>query len=159
MGSHFSFVTIAGVVYLHSSITSSNPGLKLADASLVTPLLIFSPVFTTLISAVFLSETPSARGWLGVGLVLVGTYWLNRNLGTDRLARAPQITGVTLVLPAGLLCAITPLFEKTAIMHTKPESPRIAAFVATTLLTIIMPPSSPHATSLPSPNYSCTAAN
>ena len=86
MGSHFSFVTIAGVVYLHSSITSSNPGLKLADASLVTPLLIFSPVFTTLISAVFLSETPSARGWLGVGLVLVGTYWLNRNLGTDWLA-------------------------------------------------------------------------
>ena len=38
---------------------ASTRALKLADASLVTPLLIFSPVFTLLISAVFLSETPS----------------------------------------------------------------------------------------------------
>lgn len=53
---------------------ASTRALKLADASLVTPLLIFSPVFTVLISAVFLNEIPSARGWLDVGLVLVGAY-------------------------------------------------------------------------------------
>jgi transporter family protein len=51
---------------------ASTRALKLADASLVTPLLIFSPVFTVLISAVFLREIPSTRGLLGVGLVLVG---------------------------------------------------------------------------------------
>ncbi len=55
---------------------ASTRALKLADASLVTPLLIFSPVFTLLISAVSLSETPSTRGLLGVGLVLIGAYWL-----------------------------------------------------------------------------------
>src|SRR5690242_9343875 len=36
----------------------STRALKLADASLVTPLLIFSPVFTLLISALFLGEIP-----------------------------------------------------------------------------------------------------
>ncbi len=122
---------------------ASTKALKLADASLVTPLLIFSPVFTVLISAVFLIEIPSARGWLGVGLVLVGAYWLNRNSRADWLAPFKSLAltpGVTLVLLAGFLWAITPLFEKTAILHTNPESPRFAAFVATTLLTIILTP-------------------
>ena len=122
---------------------ASTRALKLADASLVTPLLIFSPVFTVLISAVFLSETPSTQGLLGVGLVLIGAYWLNRSSDTDWLAPFKSLVftpGVTLVLLAGLLSAITPLFEKTAILHTNPESPQFAAFAATTLLTIILTP-------------------
>jgi drug/metabolite transporter (DMT)-like permease len=117
--------------------------LKLADASLVTPLLIFSPVFTMLISAVFLSEIPSTRGLLGIALVLVGAYWLNRGSDIGWLAPFKSLAftpGITLVLLAGLLWAITPLFEKTAILHTSPESPRFAAFAATTLLTIILTP-------------------
>ncbi len=122
---------------------ASTKALKLADASLVTPLLIFSPVFTVLISAVFLNEIPSGRGLLGVGFVLVGAYWLNRNSGAGWLAPFKTLAltpGVALVLLAGLLWAITPLFEKTAILHTTPESPRFAAFVATALLTIILTP-------------------
>lgn len=122
---------------------ASTRALKLADVSLITPLLIFSPVFTVLISAVLLGEVPSARGLLGVGLVLVGAYWLNRNSGADRLApfKAMALTpGVLLVLLAGLLWAITPLFEKTAILHTNPERPRFAAFVITSLLAFILTP-------------------
>lgn len=122
---------------------ASTRALKLADASVVTPLLIFSPVFTVLISAIFLHEIPTTRGLLGVGLVLVGAYWLNRSTESGwftpfkALAFTP---GVTLVLLAGLLWAITPLFEKTAILHTSPESPRFAAFVATVLLTFMLTP-------------------
>lgn len=122
---------------------ASTRALKLADASLVTPLLIFSPVFTLLISALFLGEIPSAQGLLGVGLVLIGAYWLNRNAGAGWLTpfRALALTpGVGLVLLAGMLWAITPLFEKTAILHTTPENPRFTAFIATTLLTLILTP-------------------
>ena len=122
---------------------ASTRALKLADASLVTPLLIFSPVFTLLISALFLREIPSARGLLGVGLVLIGAYWLNRNSGASWLTPFKSLTftpGVELVLLAGLLWAITPLFEKTAILHTYPESPRFTAFIATMLLTFILTP-------------------
>jgi drug/metabolite transporter (DMT)-like permease len=122
---------------------ASTRSLKLADASLVTPLLVFSPVFTLLISAVFLGEIPSARGLLGVGLVLVGAYWLNHEPGRGWLAPLKVLAlkpGVTLVLLAGLLWAITPLFEKTAIQHTRPESPQFAAFVATALLVLLLTP-------------------
>ena len=117
--------------------------LKLADVSLVTPLLIFSPVFTLLISAIFLGEIPTVRGLSGVGLVLIGAYWLNYHSGTGWITPLKALAlqpGVTLVLLAGLLWAITPLFEKVAIQHTQPENPRFAAFVSTMLLVLILTP-------------------
>jgi drug/metabolite transporter (DMT)-like permease len=122
---------------------ASMRALKLADVSLVTPLLIFSPVFTLLISAVFLGEIPSAQGLFGVGLVVSGAYWLNREPDAGwfapfrLLAHTPA---VALVLLAGLLWAITPLFEKTAILHTHPENPRLTAFVVNALLVIALTP-------------------
>jgi transporter family protein len=120
---------------------SSTRALKLADASLVTPLLVFSPVFTMLISALFLGEIPSVRGLLGMGLVLVGAYWLNHNVGWSTPFKSLTLTpGVGFVLLAGLLWSITPLLEKMAILHTNPESPRFAAFIATTLLTFMLTP-------------------
>ena len=139
----FAFGVLGSAILNVVAQLASTQSLKLADASLVTPLLIFSPVFTVLLSAIFLSETPSAHGGLGVGLVLIGAYWLNHEFGKDwrtpfrALAFKP---GVSLVLLAGLLWAITPLFEKTAIQHTKPASPEFTAFVATTLLTIMLTP-------------------
>ncbi|MBI3941776.1 MAG: DMT family transporter [Chloroflexi bacterium] len=122
---------------------SSTKALKLADASLVTPLLIFSPVFTILISAVFLNEIPSMRGWIGVGLVLIGAYWLNYQANAGWLAPFKSLAfkpGVAFVLLAGLLWAVTPLFEKVAIQHTSPVSPRFTAFIVTALLTLLLTP-------------------
>jgi len=122
---------------------ASARSLKLADASLVTPLLTFSPVFTLLISAVLLGETPDARGLIGVALVLVGAYWLNRGPGSGWVTPFKSVAvkpGVALVLLAGLLWAITPIFEKLAIQHTFPESPRFAALTVNGLLVILLTP-------------------
>ncbi|MEW6403403.1 MAG: EamA family transporter [Chloroflexota bacterium] len=122
---------------------ASTRALKLADVSLVTPLLIFSPVFTVLIATLFLGEIPSLLGIIGVSLIILGAYWLNCRPGADlrtplkSLAFTPAIT---LVLLAGLLWAITPLFEKTAILHTNPESPPFAAFIVDALLVITLTP-------------------
>lgn len=122
---------------------ASTRAFKLADVSLITPLLIFSPVFTVLISTVFLGEISSAQGLLGVGLVLIGAYWLNHRSGAGWLAPFKSLAltpGVALILLAGLLWAITPLFEKTAILHTNPESPRFAAFAVDALLALTLTP-------------------
>lgn len=124
---------------------ASTRALKLADVSLVTSLLTFSPVFTVMIAAFLLKEIPSAQGLVGVGLILIGAYWLTRNENASWLAsfNALALTPpILLVLLAGLLWAITPLFEKTAILHTNPESPRLAAFTANALLTLLLTPSS-----------------
>src|SRR5919106_798949 len=122
---------------------ASTRALQQADFSLVTPLLIFSPVFTVLISAVFLGEVPTAQGLFGVGLVVSGAYWLNRDPGAGWLAPFKSFIltpAIALILLAGLLWAITPLFEKTAILHTNPESPRFAAFAVNSLLVLTLTP-------------------
>ena len=120
---------------------ASTKALKLEEVSLVTPLLIFSPLFTVLIAAIFLGETPSMRGLIGVGLLLAGAYWLNRPSGSDWLTPVQSLAfkpGVLLVLFAGLLWAITPIFEKVAIQHTDPPSPRLAAFAVHSLLVLLL---------------------
>lgn len=122
---------------------ASTRALKLGDVSLVTPLLTFSPVFTLFIAALFLGEIPSVVGLLGAGLVLMGAYWLNYDPSSGWLAPFKMIAltpSILLVLLAGFLWAITPLFEKTAILHTEPESPRLVAFTATFLLILLLTP-------------------
>jgi drug/metabolite transporter (DMT)-like permease len=138
------FMAIIGSATLNAlAHFASAQSLKLADASLVTPLLTFSPVFTLLISIVFLGEIPDMRGVIGVALALIGAYWLNRGPGSDWLTPFHSVSakpGVGLVLFAGLLWAITPVFEKLAIQHTVPESPRIAALAVNGLLVILLTP-------------------
>jgi uncharacterized membrane protein len=99
-------------------------------------------VFTLTIAALFLGEIPSARGALGVGLVVIGAYWLNHSSADWQTPfKSFRLKpGVALVLLAGLLWAITPLFEKMAIHHTTPESPRFVAFAVTTLLVLMLTP-------------------
>lgn len=139
----FALGVLGSAVFNVAAHLASTRSLKLADASLVTPLLTFSPVFTLMISALFLGEIPSPSRPRGVGLVLAGAYWLNHEPGRGWLAPLKAVTlkpGVALVLLAGLLWAITPLFEKTAIQHTRPQSPQFAAFVATALLVLLLTP-------------------
>jgi len=111
------------------------------DVSLVTPLLIFTPVFTLITAALVLGERPSLRGLIGVGLVLIGAYWLNRTPVTGWQAPFRSLTlkpSVLLVLLAGLLWSITPVIEKLAIQHTVPQNPRLAAFAIETMLVLLL---------------------
>ncbi len=135
----FIFAVIGSAGLNVAAHLASTRALKLEDVSLVTPLLTFSPVFTLLIAAIFLGETPSTRGLIGVGLLLAGAYGLTRSSGDDWRAPFKSLTlkpGILLVLFAGLLWAITPIFEKVAIQHTDPSSPRFAAFVVDFLLVL-----------------------
>jgi len=137
-------VSVLGAAGLNAvAHLASTRALKLADVSLVTPLLIFSPVFTVAISAIFLDEIPSAIGILGVILILIGAYWLNHDSNAGWLTPLKTFTftpSVMLVLMAGLLWAITPLLEKTAILHTSPENPRFTALAVDTVLVAALTP-------------------
>ncbi len=117
--------------------------LAVADVSLVTPMLSFSPVFTLLLSAVTLGEVPSPRGLAGVALVLLGAYGLNGGLSarwSSPLRALAASPAVRLVMLAGLLWAVTPVMEKLAIQHTAPPSPRVTALAANGLLVVVLTP-------------------
>ena len=101
----FLFAVIASAGLNVVAHVASTRALKLEDVSLVTPMLTFSPAFTVLIAAVFLDEIPSMRGLTGVGLLLVGAYWLNHSSREDWLTPFKSLSlkpGNLLVLFAGL---------------------------------------------------------
>ncbi|MBE0409199.1 MAG: EamA family transporter [Anaerolineales bacterium] len=138
------FVGVLGSAILNTTAHLANTkALKLADVSLVTPLLTFNPVFTLIISAIFLAEIPTASGVVGVGFVLVGAYWINHSPGAGWLAPFKSLVlnpAQSLVLTAGVLWAVTPLFEKIAILNTDPTNPRMVAFSVNLVLVMMLTP-------------------
>lgn len=123
------------------AILSSTYALKLADASVATPLLSFNPAFTLPISFLLLNETPSPRGIGGVLLIVVGTYLFRiEQIGEGALAPVRALArqpGVLLAIGASFIWGLTPIAEKIAIQHSDPQNPLAVAF-ATTLLTVLL---------------------
>jgi len=138
------FIGILGSAILNTlAHLAATQALKEGDASLVAPLFVFSPAVTLLVSSVALREIPAPVPLIGVGLVIVGAYLLA--LSSWRAVLAPlQVIAyqrsVWLAIAASMLWGVTPVFEKTAILHTFPENPTAAAFGALLALVIILFP-------------------
>lgn len=118
-----------------------NRALQIADASLVTPFLTFNPVFTLLIAAVTLQEFQSRQGLFGVLLVILGANLVNAQ--PDWRASVKRLAlnrGILFTIFASFIWGITPIFEKIAILHTRPENPPLVALGSTFLLAVILSP-------------------
>lgn len=105
--------------------------IKIADISLVAPLAAFSPVFTTFFSLLFLKESVDLKGWLGILTIVAGAYLLELSKArSDIMAPFKALylnKGVQYSFVAYFLWSITPIFEKTAILHTSPQVPAFAS--------------------------------
>jgi uncharacterized membrane protein len=122
---------------------AATQALKQSDASLVAPLFVFSPAVTLVVSSVALREIPAPVPLIGIGLVISGAYLLA--LPSWRVVLAPlqmvaDQRSVWLAIAASVLWGLTPVFEKTAILHTFPENPTAAAFGALLALVVILFP-------------------
>ncbi|MBI2074653.1 MAG: EamA family transporter [Candidatus Levybacteria bacterium] len=118
--------------------------IKLAPISLTAPMASFTPIVAMIFGFLLLSENVSVVKLLGVLAIVLGAYLLNiadikggfakpfKSLFSNR--------GVLLMLLAQSLVGITPIFEKTAIFHTKPQQPLMVAFGELVLLTIFFFP-------------------
>ncbi len=131
----------SAILNIFAQLTSIE-ALKMSDASIVTPLLTFNPVFTLIISAATLYEFPTLIGIGGVALIIVGAYLLNLNDG-DWLAPMREIfsnRAISLALIAAFLWGVTPVLEKIAIEHTVPQNPPLVALGTTVPLVIFLAP-------------------
>lgn len=120
----------------------STKSIKIAPISLVSPIASFNPLFVTILALFFLNEKPTLTKFLGILLIVIGSYLLNV---TDAKAglMAPLkklITnrGVQFALLCNLIWAITPLFQKPAILATTPRSPIYPVFVETLIVSSIL---------------------
>lgn len=131
---------IAGLINIFTSLAVYK-AIKIAPISLLAPLSAFNPVATTILASFFLRENLALSQIFGILLIVLGCYFLNI-ADVKKGIFAPfqslfQNRGVQLYLLANILWAITPIFEKTAIMHTTPKEPLFVSFGEGLFLTVV----------------------
>ena len=122
----------------------STQALAAADASLVTPLLTFNPVFTLLVAWVTLGEIPAWRESAGVLVILLGAYLLEvESIQIGALAPLRILLlrpGAVLAVTASALWGITTVLEKLAITHVHPANGPLVALAGTMLTVALLTP-------------------
>ena len=88
--------------------------INVAPISLTMPLQAFSPAFVVLSGYLFLGESISATGMLGIAAVMAGSYVLNLG-GADRSPLAPLKAMLLQDGPASMLLAAV-LYAQCAVM-------------------------------------------
>lgn len=101
--------------------------IKISEISLVAPLSALNPVFTSIVSFITLGEKITVNGAIGIFLICIGAYILQiskiKKGWFNPIKVLLQNPGVRLSLVAYFIWAITPIFQKTAILHTSPQTP------------------------------------
>lgn len=118
--------------------------IKISPISLLSPISSFNPVFTTIIASLTLHEVLNPIKYLGILIVVIGSYLLNitdlkgglllpfKKLFTNR--------GVLFFMLANFIWAITPIFQKQAIFQTKPLVPLFPSFFESIIVIIFLTP-------------------
>jgi drug/metabolite transporter (DMT)-like permease len=109
--------------------------------SVSVPINAFTPAFLILTSWAMLGEMPTAFGFAGIFLIVIGSYVLNLNLRVDGFLKplSAIITekGSRLMLVVALLWSIAPNFDRRGLMHANPTVWVFMLNVSMTLLTAV----------------------
>ena len=104
---------IAGVIILVA--------LKKGDLSLLSPIQTVTPLMVLVISIFFLSETPGPIGLVGIGLVVVGGIYLDKDPKeniTSIMKRIVSYRPALLAVLAAILYALAAVFDKGGLELT-----------------------------------------
>ena len=100
--------------------------LKLSPLSTTLPMMAFNPVFTALLSFAFKGETPDSSGWIGIGLISAGVYFINLNLKAAKhklfspLVDLIQNRGALYMLGVAFLWSLGAHFSKLRVDGSNP---------------------------------------
>jgi len=139
----FILMLISSILDVTAAIFSLR-AIKEAPISLISPVSSFNPVFTTLTASLFLKEIPSVIKFIGIMVVVAGSYLLNiADIKGGIFAPFKKLfsnRAVLLFLTANFLWAITPIFQKNAIFETSPTTPLFPSFFGSILIGLIITP-------------------
>ena len=138
-GTFFRAIILGSIVGIFAAVFAYR-AIKISEISAISPISAFNPVFTAVISFIFLHEVISGKSVFGILLICFGAYLLELSKAeNDLLGPIKSLTtnpGVRLSLAAYFLWAITPVFEKTAILHTFPKVPPFVSLVGLSFTTV-----------------------
>lgn len=105
---------------------SLNHAIKQGEISLVGPVMTLTPGFVILIEWLTTGDLPSAMGFLGIALLVAGSYVLSIDRGMPHwytpLVRLFQDAGSLFTLIAALCFAVATTFGRVAIQLSDPFS-------------------------------------
>jgi drug/metabolite transporter (DMT)-like permease len=111
------FLNICGLSLIFKALSSS-------DLSLSVPMLSFTPVFLIGTSYVILHETPSFFGFLGICIIVSGSYVLNISAGhehvLDPIRSMMRNRASWYMLVVAFLFAVSINFDKIALLNSDP---------------------------------------
>jgi len=98
--------------------------IKLADLSLVIPLSTFTPLFLLITSPLIVGEFPNLFGFIGILLIVAGSYLLNiKEKKKGLLAPFKALLnnkGAQLMLLVAFIWSITSNFDKIGLQNSSP---------------------------------------
>lgn len=113
--------------------------LKLEDATLVAPMAAAAPVLAVFSGLLILREAPTVAGWIGIGVISIGSYilsgaevrdvfhgWRNLLLPWKKLSKS---VGVRLALLVALFNSISINFDKLVVQKANPLFGPAIAFI------------------------------
>jgi len=111
--------------------------IKLADLSLVIPLSTFTPLFLLITSPLIVGEFPNLFGFIGILLIVAGSYLLNiKEKKKGLLAPFKALLnnkGAQLMLLVAFIWSITSNFDKIGLQNSSPIFYGIIINVAITI--------------------------
>jgi len=110
--------------------------IKHSDLSITVPMVTFTPLFLLLTSPLIVGEFPSLFGFIGVLLIVLGSYTLNiKQRHAGYLAPFKTLLkekGPKLMLLVAFIWSITSNFDKIGVLNSSP------IFITLTLLPIML---------------------
>lgn len=98
--------------------------LRSGDLGITYPLLALTPVFVVPVEWVLLDELPSAFGLSGIGLVVVGVYFLNFRRASDGplgpIAAIVRDRSARQALTVALIWSVTGTLDRVAVLESSP---------------------------------------
>lgn len=117
--------------------------LKTSDASLVLPILSFTPVFLILTSLIILKELPTRTGVFGIILIVAGSYILNFESLKFKKILYPfkklfSERGLIYMFIVAFFFSITANYDKLAVINSDPIFGTAIIFLFTSIPLIII---------------------
>lgn len=117
--------------------------LVMEEVSFLAPVIAINPLITVIFSFFTLGEVPSLTALIGIVFIGIGASFLGREgreLPHRSLARFFRRRSVQFVVVAQVIWAITPTFEKLALIHMTPTNPAALPLATWPLIALgIMP--------------------
>lgn len=98
--------------------------IKISDLSLVAPLVTLTPLFLLLTSPFIIGEIPSILGFVGVLLIVVGSYVLNIKK-SEKGVLAPfksllKQKGPRIMILVAFIWSVTSVYDKIGVQNSSP---------------------------------------